>query len=123
MAVSPSGATALPPRRALVFGTGFVGAYFVAAHAYRIGREALTNAVRHAEAHHAEVVLSVGDGRLHLVVADDGRGLPDRVRPGANGLRSMRNRAQALGGELRITRGEGGRGTVVAFHAPLGEAS
>ena len=67
--------------------------------------------------------LSVIDGQLHLLVADDGRGLPDRVRPGANGLRSMRNRAEALGGELRITGGEGGRGTVVALHAPLGRAA
>jgi len=79
--------------------------------------------VRHAEARNVEVLLSVIDGRLHLLVADDGRGLPDRVRPGANGLRSMRNRAEALGGELRITGGEGGRGTVVALHAPLGRAA
>ncbi len=96
---------------------------FVAAHAYRIGREALTNAVRHAEARNAEVFLSVTDGRLHLVVADDGRGLPDHVRPGANGLRSMRNRAEALGGEMRITGGEEGRGTIVALHAPLPDAA
>ena len=92
---------------------------FVAAHAYRIGREALTNAVRHASASHVEVVLRVGDGRLHLVVADDGKGLPRRARAGANGLRSMRSRARALGGELSITSGEEARGTVVALHAPL----
>ena len=92
---------------------------FVAAHAYRIGREALTNAARHASADHVEVVLRVRDGRLHLVVADDGRGMPRRGRAGANGLRSMRSRARALGGELSITSGEEDRGTVVALHAPL----
>ena len=95
---------------------------FVAAHAYRIGCEALSNALRHAQATHVEISIRAGKQRLELEVADDGAGMPDDVRPGASGLRAMRNRAEALGGELRIAPGEDGRGTVVILSAPLDRA-
>lgn len=92
---------------------------FMAAHAYRIAGEALTNAVRHAEASTIRVGLDGRDGSLRITVVDDGRGMPDQPRPGANGLRSMRSRAQTIGGELRIAPGAGGRGTEVRLQAPL----
>ncbi|HVE67321.1 MAG TPA: sensor histidine kinase [Solirubrobacteraceae bacterium] len=96
---------------------------FTAAQAYRIGREALTNAVRHASASHAEVVLDVSGERLSLLVSDDGEGLPAEVRAGANGLASMQHRAEALGAELDVVTRPGGRGTIVALDAPLVEAA
>ena len=95
---------------------------FVAAHAYRIGCEALSNALRHAQATHVKISIRAGKQRLELEVADDGAGMPDDVRPGASGLRAMRNRAEALDGELRIAPGEDGRGTVVMLSAPLDRA-
>ncbi len=85
----------------------------VAAHAYRIGAEALTNAVRHGEASHIDVVLSRNGATAGIEVGDDGRGLPAIRRPGANGLRSMRARAETIGAELSIDAGPGGRGTRV----------
>ena len=96
---------------------------FTAAHAYRIGREALTNAVRHAGASEAEVVLDFTGERLSLLVRDDGTGLPDDGGDGGTGLNSMRHRAEALGAELDIvSRGDGG-GTIVSLDAPLAEAA
>jgi len=95
-------------------------AAFVAAHAYRIGCEALSNALRYAHATHVKISIQAGKQRLELEVADDGAGMPDEVRPGASGLRAMRNRAEALDGELRIAPGEDGHGTVVVLSAPLG---
>ena len=92
---------------------------FVAAHAYRIGCEALSNALRHADPDHVEISIRASAERLELVVADDGAGMPAGLRPGASGLRAMRNRAEALDGELRVAPGEHGRGTVVALSAPL----
>ena len=75
--------------------------------AYRIATEALTNVARHAGAQGAWLRLE-GDPRgLRLVVRDDGTGLPDRVVPGA-GLRSMRERAEELGGTLEVHRLTGG---------------
>jgi len=85
---------------------------------YRIAAEALTNAARHARASRIETVVAVDDGDLCLTVRDDGRGLPATVRPGTQGLRSMRARARALGADLRIVGGRGGAGTVVELRVP-----
>jgi signal transduction histidine kinase len=84
--------------------------------AYRIGTEALTNAVRHAAAARCSVRLRSGDA-LTLVVEDDGRGLPADPRPGV-GLASMHERAAEVGGECRIEPRPGG-GTRVIARLPL----
>ena len=67
--------------------------------AYRIALEAMTNVSRHAGARHCYVRLSL-PGDLCLEVIDDGHGLPSAVRAGV-GLRSMRERAEELGGSCR----------------------
>ena len=85
----------------------------VAAHAYRIGAEALTNAVRHGGAAHIDVMLSRNGSVATIEVCDDGRGLPAIRRPGSNGLRSMRARAETIGAALSIGPGAGERGTRV----------
>jgi signal transduction histidine kinase len=68
--------------------------------AYRIAGEAVTNAVRHAEATYVDVALSRDAAALHLEVRDDGTGLPAVPRPAGVGLTSMRLRAEELGGTL-----------------------
>jgi signal transduction histidine kinase len=72
--------------------------------AYRIVQEALTNALRHAGAASAVVTVRYEPARLVIEVLDDGRG-PGRtdgeLEPGSgHGIAGMRERAQALGGEL-----------------------
>jgi two-component system, NarL family, sensor kinase len=70
--------------------------------AYRICTEALTNIARHAQAHHASIVLAVG-GELCLEVHDDGAAPTtngDGWRPGV-GLMSMAQRAAEVGGTLQ----------------------
>jgi two-component system sensor histidine kinase UhpB len=87
--------------------------------AYRILQEAVTNALRHADARKIAIRI-VSDARaLMLEVVDDGRGLPqDWERPGHFGVRGMRERARALGGDVEIeNRGEGG--TRVRARFPL----
>jgi signal transduction histidine kinase len=98
----------------------------MAAHAFRVVAEAMTNAVRHAGADRITVRLDGGSGRLTAEVSDDGCGLPDEIRPGANGIRSMRARAGMLGGRLEIVSGTGDRasgnghpGTTVRLEVPL----
>ncbi len=77
-------------------------------------QEALTNAARHAEAENVWVVLRRADARLEIEVRDDGRG-SGPLRFG-NGLRGMRERLQALGGDLAVERGPTGG---VALHGWL----
>ncbi len=85
-----------------------------------IAREALSNVVRHAQASRARVELAVNGGALQLVVADNGRGMAERPngRPEHLGIGNMRDRARALGGELRIERGPS-RGTRIIITVPL----
>jgi signal transduction histidine kinase len=87
----------------------------IEASAYFIVAEALTNAVKHAHAEHAEVMASVQDGSLHVEVRDDGVGGAD---PDGHGLLGMRDGVTALGGRLSIGARAGG-GTLVAATLPL----
>ena len=90
----------------------------VAAHVYRIGAEALTNALRHAQATRIEVSMGASDGKLRLEIADDGRGLPAEFRHGASGLLAMDSRAATVGGRLVVGPRPGGRGTRVLLEMP-----
>ena len=85
--------------------------------AYRIAVEAVTNAVRHADARTCAVRLTAAE-RLTVEVTDDGHGLHDPGRPGGTGLESMRERAEEVGGELWLAAAQP-RGTVVRAELPL----
>lgn len=92
-----------------------------AVHLYRIAQEALTNVVRHAEAHACRVVLSRDATTIGLAVEDDGVGIGwDGISEAGEGtgLIGMRERTRALGGSLEIRPTEGG-GTRVAAVIPL----
>ena len=77
--------------------------------AYRIVQEAVTNALRHAQARRIEIELGSDAHALHIDVRDDGRGLsPDWQLPGHYGVRGMRERARTLGGNVEIENIEAG---------------
>jgi len=81
---------------------------------YRVAEEAVTNAVRHANAGTLAITLRRQDGTLILEVVDDGRGFDpsDRREDGRYGVVGMRERAALCGGELEIT-SQPGKGTGV----------
>jgi signal transduction histidine kinase len=85
-------------------------------HLYRIAQEALTNALRHAQARSIQLRLRVGEREITLEVGDDGRG-PGAQQGNGLGLQTMRFRAAALRGRLSIHAAEGG-GTVVRCTCP-----
>jgi signal transduction histidine kinase len=69
--------------------------------AYRLVQEGLTNAIKHAGASQAEVVVRYGEGDVELLVSDDGRGVSDGSSAGGgHGLVGMRERVAVYDGEL-----------------------
>lgn len=91
----------------------------VSAHVFRIAGEAMTNALRHADAATIDVTIEPTDGGIRLRVVDDGRGLPAERRAGATGLLAMENRAATIGATLEVTPPPAGSGTVVQLEIPL----
>jgi signal transduction histidine kinase len=89
----------------------------VAAAAYFICAEALSNAAKHAAASRVTVVVTTDDGRLTIEIADDGVGGADAGR--GSGLRGLADRVETLGGRLQIE-SLPGRGTRLAAEIPLG---
>jgi signal transduction histidine kinase len=75
---------------------------------FRIVQEALTNVLRHAHAAHALVSLRIDADTLDIDVTDDGSGSAGQSSLGGHGLRGMRERAAALGGD--VTAGPAGKG-------------
>src|ERR1700680_2292823 len=73
---------------------------------YRIAREALRNAFRHAQANRIEAEITYGGRVLRLRIRDDGKGIDSRLlgtgRDGHWGLPGMRERAQEIGAQLDI---------------------
>ncbi|MFL5840987.1 MAG: GAF domain-containing protein [Thermoleophilaceae bacterium] len=86
------------------------------ANVYFIVAEALTNAVRHADATRVQIAAIVDNGALWLEVRDDGVG-GARIN-GSSGLLGLRDRAAALNGELQVE-SPPGEGTVVAAVLPI----
>jgi signal transduction histidine kinase len=82
--------------------------------AWFIACEAVTNAVKHAVSTTVEIRACEENGRLLLVIEDDGIGGAD---PAGRGLRGIADRAEAAGGRLRVEARPGG-GTIVAAELP-----
>ncbi|HTU15991.1 MAG TPA: GAF domain-containing sensor histidine kinase [Solirubrobacterales bacterium] len=75
---------------------------------YRLVQEALNNAIKHGGAKRAIVEIAEEDGRLRVLVADDGTGFDPRVKTGGFGLVGMRERVLLAGGQLEISSGANG---------------
>ncbi|MGZ4249805.1 MAG: sensor histidine kinase [Solirubrobacteraceae bacterium] len=87
--------------------------------AYRIVQEALTNARRHATGAAIDVELHYDDRALRLRIRDNGPGPPAQAATAGHGLSGMRERAAAVGGELKTGPAPGG-GFLVQATLPAG---
>ena len=89
--------------------------------AYRLVREALWNAAKHAEASSVDVALRRVDGRLEVRVSDDGAGFDPRKRLRTRarhlGMNSCRDMARRAAGSWDVDSAPG-RGTTVTFSLP-----
>jgi PAS domain S-box-containing protein len=85
----------------------------LATHLYHIAQEAVTNAVKHGRAQNILIRLAEVDGKVTLMVRDDGKGLVQPTGDHAGmGLQIMRHRAEMIGGTLEI-RSEKAQGTTI----------
>lgn len=84
----------------------------------RIGQEAITNAVRHADPTNLSVSLTYKSNSVELVVRDDGCGFVNNGDVLGFGLRGMRSRAAAVSAKLEV-RSRPGNGTSVVVNVPI----
>ena len=84
----------------------------------QLTREALSNVARHAQAGHSVVRLARKGATAVLTIEDDGVGFDVRSDPDGNGLRNMRERAEAMGGTLRVS-SKAGKGTKLRLTFPI----
>ena len=92
--------------------------------AYRIIQEALSNVMKHAQAHNVQVELHLSDKKrmLEIEIADDGEGFdPARAAAGI-GIIGMRERVVALDGSISFQSAPG-EGTIVTIALPLERAT
>ena len=89
-----------------------------AAELLRVVQEALTNARRHSRARRVIVTLASDSNGLRIDVSDDGRGFDPAAVASGIGLKSMRERIEALGGGLSVDSAPG-RGARVSLWAPV----
>jgi signal transduction histidine kinase len=84
--------------------------------AYYVIAEGLTNIARYADATEARVDVMALDGRLQVMVADNGRGGADPMA--GSGLRGLADRLAALGGEFSVVSAPGS-GTILTARVPI----
>jgi signal transduction histidine kinase/ligand-binding sensor domain-containing protein len=88
---------------------------------YRIGREAITNAFRHARANHIDVELRYSSNQFRILIRDDGCGIEQDLlvtgRDGHWGLCGIQERADRIGARLQLF-SSAGAGTEVELSVP-----
>jgi signal transduction histidine kinase len=85
-------------------------------HIRAVCTEATSNAIRHGMAKNVEISLTQEGAHMLLRIADDGIGI-DPAAPLQNGLNNMRQRAQSMGGTMKVRARDGG-GTVIEWTVP-----
>jgi two-component system NarL family sensor kinase len=89
---------------------------------FRIAQEALQNALKYAPGARVTLTLHIGPDAVSLRVSDDGPGFDLADASGGFGLRSIRERAESLGGTAHVT-SRPGYGTTVNVHVPAAGAT
>ncbi len=87
---------------------------------YRITQETLANAARHSHASSVDMALVYDTNQVSLSIADDGCGFDVDQKPKGVGLRSIRERAESVGGRL-ILQSKPGNGTRIKVIIPVGQ--
>ena len=87
---------------------------------YRIGQEALNNAIKHSNAKEITLSFQVVGAFYQVQIADDGKGLKENISEDSYGMSSMHERTMILGASLTINNRETG-GTTVLLEVPIND--
>lgn len=92
--------------------------------AFRIVQEGLNNIIKHAKATHVGLHILEKEEEIYMIIKDNGQGFEERQIFSKNGmgLRSMKERAKLLNGNLEI-HSTPGKGTIVEMHVPIIEVN
>jgi len=86
-------------------------------------QETVTNICKHAQADTVRGSIEQSDGRLKVVIADDGKGFDFVIlNSDSRGLRFMRQRADLIGAAISWQHGDDGKGTIVEIEIEPGSA-
>jgi len=85
---------------------------------FLIFKEALNNAAKYAESRHLDIKLDVEDGKLNLMIKDDGKGFDIETIKKGNGLFNMQQRASIMGGNM-VIESFPQMGTSILIRAPI----
>jgi len=85
---------------------------------YKIGQEAIANAIRHAQPNRLDIFVGYERRKVRLVIEDDGVGFAGPTTSLGLGLEGMRKRAESISAALQI-KTSAGNGTRVEAIAPL----
>jgi PAS domain S-box-containing protein len=85
---------------------------------YRILQEQLTNIAKHAAATEVNITLDFKEGKLTMVIYDDGKGFNIAAKSSGIGLHNMKTRAESVGGAISIQSAPGA-GTELVLTIPL----
>ena len=122
LASSQNGGNSAPSLRVIVEGQLRAKRSMIREEVYRIARELLRNAYRHAQAQSIEAELRYDTDAFHLIVRDDGKGIDPEVmkeggRAGHWGLPGIYERAEGIGARVDIW-SEAGAGTEIRLTIP-----
>jgi signal transduction histidine kinase len=91
----------------------------LALHLYRITQEAVRNAIRHGNPENIEIDFNSTADKVELIIKDDGIGIPENFKKiEGMGIRSMKYRANMVGGKLDI-QPNSKKGTIVTCIIPI----
>ncbi|MDW3646382.1 MAG: tetratricopeptide repeat protein [Bacteroidia bacterium] len=91
-------------------------------HVFRTVQEALSNIIKHAEATAAKVSAELKDNEVLIQIRDNGKGFDHEleiVTSKSLGLRTMFERISAIGGKLKIEKGNNGKGSNLSISIPI----
>lgn len=90
---------------------------------YRMFQESCNNIIKHSQAKHIHVLLTVSNNLLTLVINDDGIGFePDLLEGNGSGVDNLKNRAQLIKSNLTIS-SKPNKGTTISIILPLNHVS